>query len=404
MGLFNWSKNWFFERDKTGDTFYYKVGHGNPKWDMIEDKIEMAYSHPILRPGIQLIANYFSRVKFTDGGNEDSPLIRLLKKPNIYMTQDDFLKQFIWFKYAAGFVYQMPVSVLDDSDIKRVKFLYNLNPSLIEFDDSFKTTLPMTMGAASKELNKRFLYDQYNQRLEPRLKDILPYYDLANGLVTYGDDQNMWYAPSRLDAIKKPLINVDKAFNAKNIVINSNGKELFVNKTQGNMAKVMMKEPERNDIIRKLNTEYSPGTGKSRSIVTDSDLAWQSLHIKLKELGLDESVVADAKTIIGALGIPPELYSVDGNSATFENQSKAVIHFVQGKIQTEMNDFCNTLNMKYGTDLQGTFDHLPIFREAEKQKALGMKSIAASCKQMVDSGIWTVQRAAEEYEYWKDRT
>jgi len=124
----------------------------------------------------------------------------------------------------------------------------------------------------------------------------------------------------------------------------------------------------------------------------------------LKELGLDESVVADAKTVINALGIPPELYSVDGNSATFENQSKAVIHFIQSKIQVEADDFCTTINNRYGTNLEASYDHLPIFREAEKQKALGMKSIAASCKQMVDSEIWSKERAAEEYEYWKERT
>jgi hypothetical protein len=193
-------------------------------------------------------------------------------------------------------------------------------------------------------------------------------------------------------------------FNAKNIVINSNGKELFVNKTQGNMAKVMMHQEEKDDLQRKLNANHALGAGRSRSIFSNSDLLWQSLHIKLKELGLDDSVVSDAKVVINALGIPPELYSVDGNSATFENQSKAVIHFIQGKIQAEMNDFTNTLNMRFGTKLKGTFDHLPIFREAEKQKALGMKSISATCKQMVDAGIWTTDRAREEYEYWLERT
>lgn len=403
MGFFNWS-NWGFERDRSGETFYYKIGEGNASWNNIDDKIQTAYNHPILMPGIQLIANYFSRAKFTDGGKDTSPMLKVLAQPNIFQTQDDFLKQFIWFKYAAGFVYQMPVSVLGDNRADRLKYLYNLNPTLIEFDDRFKTSLPMTTSAVEEELDKQFMYDQYNQALMPKMRDVLPYYDLPNGLKMWGDDQNMWIAPSRLDSLRKPLSNIDKAFTAKNIVIQSNGKELFINKTQGNMAKVMMKKSESDDIVSKLQKDYSPGSGKGRSIVTNSDLLWQSLHIKLKELGLDESVVADAKTVINALQIPPELYSVDGNSATFENQGKAVIHFVQSKIQVEADDFCKTLNNRYGTDLKATYDHLPIFREAEKQKALGMKSIAASCKQMVDSGIWTTKRAEEEYEYWKERT
>jgi hypothetical protein len=406
MGLFgiNWS-NWRFERDRTGDTFYYKIGQGNTNWNDVSDKIRMGYSHPILMPGLQLIANYFSRVKFNEGEDaRTDQLIKVLKKPNIYQTQDDFLKQFVWFKYASGFVYMLPVTILAKDDPSRLKYLYNLKPNLIKFDEKFQTMMPMTTVAANKELAKKFVYDDENQNLEIAMKEIMPYYDMANGLFELSGEQNMWVAPSRLDTLKKPLQNIDMAFNAKNIVINSNGKELFVNKTQGNMAKVMMHQEEKDDLQRKLNANHALGAGRSRSIFSNSDLLWQSLHIKLKELGLDDSVVSDAKVVINALGIPPELYSVDGNSATFENQSKAVIHFIQGKIQAEMNDFTNTLNMRFGTKLKGTFDHLPIFREAEKQKALGMKSISATCKQMVDAGIWTTDRAREEYEYWLERT
>lgn len=405
MGLFgvDWSR-WRFERQSDGDTFYYRVGQGTASWNNMDDKVKVAYSHPILMPGIQLIANYFSRVKFEDGGRDQSPMIDKLKKPNIFQTQDDFLKQFIYFKYAAGYVYMSPVAFGDGNDPARLKYLYNLKPELIRFDEKFKTTIPQTMSAAKMELRKSFVYDEDGQNLTYTFEDIMPFYDLANGTKSLANEQNMWVAPSRIDSLVKPLSNIDKAFNAKNIVINTNGKELFVNRTQGNMAKVMLHDDEKRDIQNKLNSTYALGAGQSRSIFSNSDIAWQSLHIKLKELGLDESVVADAKTVINALGIPPELYSVDGNSATFENQSKAVIHFIQSKIQVEMDDFCNTLNMRFGSDLKGTFDHLPIFREAEKQKALGMKSIASSCKQMVDAGIWTTERAAQEYEYWLERT
>lgn len=401
MGLFNWG-NWSVTRDKSGNPFYTELGHAEADWSGYGNKLALAYKHPILMPGIQLIADYFSMVRFSENGADDTPIIKLLNKPNIFQTRDDFLKQYIWFKYVFGFLYQMPVSVLRNNDPKQIKYLYNLKTSLIDFEEDFRTMLPMTIGAANKEENREFRYDEEYQNLQLKFKEVLHYYDIANGIDASKKDENMWVSPSRLDSITKPLVNIQKSFDAKNIVIDSNGKELFVNKTTGAMAKIPLKQGEKNDMDKKLNG-YGVGTGKKRSIMTNSDLEWQSLHIKLKELGLDESVVADGMVVVNSLGIPPELYSLDGSSSTFENQAKAVINFIQKKIQVEMNDFTSTINARYGTNLIGTYDHLPIMREIEKSKALGMKSIMAGVKQMTEALILTPQEAKAEYFEWKEK-
>jgi len=402
MGFFNWG-NWGVTRDVNG-TPYYEERKSQADWGDEANKLKMAYAHPILMPGISLIADYFSMVRFTENGKDDTPIIKLLNKPNIFQTRDDFLKQFIWFKYVCGWVYQYPVIAGTRMSPERIKMLYNLKPNLIEFEEDFKTKLPMTMAQESEELAKTFEYDEYNQNISIRFADILTYYDLANGIDETTSEENMWISPSRLESILKPLVNVQKSFDAKNIVIESNGKELFINKTQGNMAKIPLKKTEQRDIDRKLNGgKYGLGSGKSRTVITNSDLAWQSLHINLADLGLDQSVVSDGQIIVNSLGIPPELYSLSGSSSTFENQAKAVVNFIQKKIQVEMNDFTETINNKFGTKLVGTYDHLPIMREIEKSKALGMKSIMSGVKQMVDATIFTPQEAKKEYFEWKDK-
>jgi len=403
MGLFNWG-SWKVTRD-TGGRAFYEERKADADWSGYGNKLKMAYRHPILMPGISLIADYFSMVRFTENGKDDTDIIKLLNNPNIYQTRDDFLKQFIWFKYVCGWLYQYPVTSGAGDNVKRVKMMYNLKPSLIDFDEDFKTTLPFTLGAEKKELARQFIYDSENQNKVLTFDDIMAYYDLANGIDESRKDENWWISPSRLEAIRKPLITVQKAFDGKNIVIESNGKEMFINKTQGNMAKIPLKKQERGDLERKLGVggKYGVSSGQTRTVISNSELEWQSLHIKLKELGLDESIIADGNVIISALGIPPELFSLSGSSSTFENQAKAVINFVQKKIQVEMNDFTNTINARYGTNLIGTYDHLPIMREIEKSKALGMKSIMSGVKQMVDAGIMTPQQANAEYYEWKDK-
>lgn len=403
MGIFNWGQ-WTATRDKTGQPFY-EERKADADWTGYTNRLKMAYQHPILMPGISLIADYFSMARFTDDGKDDSPMIKLLNNPNIFQTKDDFLKQFIWFKYVFGWLYQHPVTVGTSMEAKRIKMMYNLKPSLIDFDEDFKTKLPFTLGEAKKEMDRQFVYDEDNQNKTLTFKDIMAYYDLANGIDESKKDENWWISPSRLDAIHKPLITVQKAFDGKNIVIESNGKELFVNKTQGNMAKIPLKKGERTDLERKLGLggKYGVASGQTRTVITNSEVEWQSLHIRLGELGLDDSIIADGHVIIGALGIPPELYSLDGSSSTFENQAKAVVNFIQKKIQVEMNDFTNTINQRFGTKLVGSYDHLPIMREIEKSKALGMKSIMAGVKQMTDAGILTPAEAKAEYFEWKDK-
>lgn len=401
MGFFS---NWSFLRDRDGNTTYTQHVTGQASWNSMEDKVQVAHSSPIVMASIQLLAGYFSRVRFAEKGQEDTPLIQLLEKPNIYESKDDFLRKFIWYKYSGGFTYIRPIEIIKGTrDIKRVKFLYNLKPSLIEFPEDFNSKLPETGSEAKQELDKEFWYDRYGQNMVLKFRDIMPFYDLANGLQQVGQLQNNWVSPSRLDALREPITNITKAFAAKNIVISSNGKEMFINKTAGKMATIPLSEKEQRSILRRLNTKIGLGVGRDRSIMTNSDIAWQSLHIKLRELGLDESVISDSITILTAFGIPPELINVNGSSSTFENQAKAIINFVQSRVQVDVNDFCSTLNARYGTKLEGTFDHLPIMRENEKSKALSMKSIMSGLKQMVDNGILTAEEAKQEYLDWKSK-
>jgi len=392
-------KTWNFIRNREGSTFYVRAGSGNADWNDIGDKLVAGYTNPILLPAIQLIADYFSMAKFTDGGKETSPLIDLLNKPNIYQTRDDFLKQYIWYKYCSGFNYTYPVYAgTNNKNINRVQSFQHLVPSKIWFDDNFKTPIIQTKGEGVNVLGQQIFYDKNEQNLKIAMSELLTFYDLANGL-----EKNMFTAPSRLDSLQMPLTNIHKSFSAKNIVLDSNGKDMITNKTVGNIAKMPMKESEKKDIDKKMSSEYGLGGGRKRTIITNSALEWQSLHIKLKELGLDDSVIADAMIVINAIGIPPELYSLNGSSSTFENQSKAVIHFIQSKVQGELNDFCNTYNLQYGTDLKADMTHLPMFKELAKSKALAVKSLAATGKQLVDALIFTPAEAKAMFNEMKDQ-
>ena len=392
----------FVERLRGGQTWYFNSRTmGNTNFGDSAVLMDIAKANPIVMPALNLIATYYTTARWYEKGaggvlQENTPALNLLKKPNPFQTYDDFQKQYVWYKYVYGYLHQLPISTTNAKDVKNIKYLYNLKSSGIEFPKDFKGGLITTKSEHEAFLKQKILYEdkQYGFKRSPEVGDLLSFYDLANGL-----DGNPLTAPSRLKALKKPIGNIEKAFDAKNIVIQSNGKELVTNETVGNIAKIPLTTEEDKDIKKKLKTTYGVGIGQDRSIVTNSALKWQSLHIKLKELGLDESVINDAQTIINAFGIPPELFTVDGTSATFENQEKAVISFLQSKIQVELDDQANTYNNAWGTDLVAKLDHLPIMRSIEKSKVASLRSLAFAIKILVDAQTHSIK---EVRDIWDD--
>lgn len=381
----------FYQRLKNGKHVYQYID-GSASWDTIQDKLKCGYENPVLLPIMQLMSFYTSKAKFIvkdkDGKEiENHPLVLRLNAPNIYQSKQDFLAQFIWLKYCIGYMQMYPLHAVAFKRPQDLDAIYNLNAALITWPKGFKTRFVFTDGDVENALDSKFIYDKTGQNIMLSVNDIIPFYDLPNGL----NSENMLIAPSRLDGLKKPLTNIARAFDAKNIAIKTNGKELFKNRSSSQVASVPLKQEERDDITEKTEMQYGMATNRSRSIITNADIEWQSLHINLKDLGLDDSVVKDAQMIVSAYNIPKELISFDGKAAKYENQLQATVGFIQGVIQDNVDDIClslmSYLEMNDGEVLTASFDHLPIMQHAKAQQTKSTKEKIETFKLMIDAGV-----------------
>lgn len=402
MGFFSW-----VERLRGGQVWYYNARTmGKADFGDMSAQMQIAKTNAIILPILHLIAASYATARWyeLDGKTlkKDTPALRLLQRPNPFQTYDDFQKQFIWYKYVYGYVHQLPISTLAENtkDIKNLKYLYNLKSENLSFPKDYMSKMITTPGEEKSFKNQKLFYEDKDSgfKWNPKVGDLLSFYDLANGL-----GGNPLVSPSRLESLKKPLGNIEKAFDAKNIVIQTNGKELITNETVGNIAKIPIGPEEEKDIKNKLGMKYGTGIGRDRSIVTNSALKHQSLHIVLKDLGLDDSVVSDALLVVNNFGVPPELISVNGKSSTFENQEKAIIHFLQNKIQVELDDQANTYNQAWGTNLVAKLDHLPIMRSIEKAKVASLRSFAFGLKILIEAGTHTPAEARAIYDDMIDK-
>lgn len=378
-----------YERLSDGSHHY---SHANSaSWLSLEDKLKTGYTNPVLLPILQLISHYVSKAEFfiqsSDGTlHKDHELIKLINNPNLYQSKQDLLSQFVWFKYCLGYTYIYPASPVGFNSVKDVTALYNLDVSKVLFPKDFQTPFVFSNTEADNVKNSVFTYDKEGLDLTIATQRIIPFFDLPNGIA----DSNMLVSPSRLDSLVKPLSNISAAFEAKNIVIGSNGKELFTNQTNVGGQAFPIQVGEKQDIQNKFNFKFGLGLGRSRSVISNANIKWQSLHINLADLGLDESVIKDAQMIVKAFNIPNELISFDGKGAKYENQIQATIGFIQSVAQDVVDDIANSITSYFKLEnetLIASFDHLPIMQTVENKKADTVKKKADALKALLDAGI-----------------
>ena len=399
----NWpwnnSSNIAYERDKGGDHWNF-IGEGNAQWGKTQ-RLELAKSNPIAAILIDFIAEKLGQVEWKIEGKENydnDPLIQLLNNPNYYQSKQDYLKQFYWYLLSHGFNYVLPLgSVGFNKSADSVSALYNLKGDCVEYHTDFRTPFVSTSQEIKQLEETKFKYNHGNKVHTFMVGEIIPFYDLGNGL----DNDFLLKSPSRLDAIKKPLVNIELGYDAENIAIQSNGKELFIGETSGDYA-IGIKDDEKREILSKTNNNYGLGAGRSRAIVSNVIKDWKSLHIALKDLAIQESIASNGTIVANALKVPSEIYEflVNGSNKTFTNQEQARVAFIHQVVQPLADNIANSFISWFGyqnTPLRASFAHLPEMQIIEEMKADKVLKLSQAIRNLVQSG-YTVESANQYLE------
>jgi hypothetical protein len=375
--------NWRYERLKDGTHWYYP-GQANDEWKL-GDKLQCTLTTPPLFRAIDIIADKLAQVEFLIDGEpvEDHPLVKVLNNPNPFQSKQDFIKEFTFFKYSYGWVYQYPV-IPTGFNINSLAHIYNLNPSKVCYNKDFATRL-MFEADYQKAKEKQFKYEEDEQDREFNIGDVIAFFDVANGL----SKDFLLKAPSRLDSIAAQISNIKKSGQAKHSAIRKAGRKVVSGENTGAMMNKGLTGGEKEDIERKLNLHGLANEKNDIIVTTAKSLTIDDLSVKLKDLGLDESFLSDAQVIMNHFGIPRELYQVDKSGSTYENQKEAYINLVQSVVQIEANDMINTYKSYFGIEdeITPSFQHLPEMQHVENLKADKMLKISAAIRNITGSGL-----------------
>jgi len=360
MGLFGlWGKSVTVERDRTG-TFTYSFldqdGFANSN-----KYLELSLTNPILIAIIALRSKIYSQMKITHLNSagkpiENSEIIKLFKQPNYFQSQEDFFFQQMWFLSAAGTNYTYKVD-----DLNSTKAIFNLIPSEIDLNNTEKVKSFIYTKAELKAYgDKKIIYKLDGQTFEIKLKDIIPTYDLANGLTL----NSLMSSPSRLKGISKTIENIEENLLSKNVNLKMSQKYLMASQGDGNEAQIQ--DGDRKDIFSKI--------AKKSLLITNANIKAQHLVSDMKRLYLDEQFSNDALTCLNAFEMNKDIINYFSNgSSTYENKEKATLDYVQNSIQTDANNTMNSFASSLGLidkneSLQATYNHLPVMQLVMKAK------------------------------------
>lgn len=370
-----------WSRSASGENFYDVTAF--TEWGLQGTNLSIAQNHPILTPALLFVSKIFSQAEFSvervSTGKKVSSheILDVLKNPNPYQTTQDFLETLMFMQITQGVCVVYKKSIIGFDTPKQ---LYVLDYTLIDWPEELNSTNFKTKILDDRILNLYIVYDKHNEDLKIRIKDLLFFYDLPNCL-----NRNPFVVKSRLDGLKQTLINTNDSLIAKNIILRTNGKELITGKKDG----FPLDPDEKKELESLWQNKFGLSFNRKRGVITKADLTHKSLHIALRDLGLDESVKVDGNLIYTALHIPKDILSLEAKKTTYNNFKESMVSYIQNEMQASLNSFLavfqKLLDDRY--ILKGSYEHMPIMQFILIERYKGIQGRAEALSSLRKSGL-----------------
>ena len=376
------------ERDRAGNFSYQWLDGGN---DFVnsEKYLEQSLNNPVLLTVLFYRSRLFSQMMIghldeNDREVKNSEVLKLLKQPNYFQTQEDWLFQQEWFKSVAGtnFIYTAKAFANE-----LPKALFNLVPSEIDLNNAHKIDRFLFTKAEQKALGERkIFYTMDNRKFEIMLKDLIPVYDMGNGMT----NNSLFTSPSRVKGLSRVIQNIDANLNSKYKNLQMSAK--YLSKNEGDGYNGQIQDPDR----KAIEGVFS----RKDLLVTNAKISIQHAVSDMKRLFLDEQFADDANKILLAFEMNKNVINYFAKDSTFENQSEGVISYISNSTQTSADALMNSLSQSFGLFEKGErlvakYDHLPVMQPAVNKKVESFKVVQETIKLGLENGTLTPQEAKQ---------
>ena len=175
---------------------------------------------------------------------------------------------------------------------------------------------------------------------------------------------------SVIEGLRRPLTNVMKALEARNVVMDNMGMAGMISSNKGDaISKVPLMPDEKAELEERMKN-YGNLEDQMRWFFTTSPVKVDMFDQDVRKLGLFEEVVSDGLLISSGVNVPNDLVKLDVDGITYENQTASLRILYENNVIPRVNDDMQGMTSWLNLDdtdweIHGKFDHLAIFKEDE---------------------------------------
>lgn len=363
----------------------------------------MAQSINAIDAAITYLADLFKSANiYAEDANgkivENDELVARLQEPNHLQGTEEFLAEFYYYLTASGWCYMLPYnqSIGFEKDLTSAE-LFALNPDYCDFEKINKNIFELT------NLGFKYTYPGQEAKLEKQLTtdDVIPFWD---GPVSAN---NPFIGHSRLSSLTDEAINTILADKGKHNQIKRTGSMIISHKERGTdgfsdgLDEMVRKTKDKKIVTHKDEIEAklnALGLAQGNNILVSSkELTGFSMGKDIAGIDFSKLKESDIVVINNKIGVPPELMPLNGNNATYENREAAQYQVLQNRIIPVANNVATALTKFYKrpNKLVFSYEHLPAYQFAKKEKEESKNKITERVKMLMDMGVLTDEEAKQ---------
>jgi len=361
--------------------------------------------NPVVKSAINLLATSSSNGKkvavdvnsgeiipWTENDKAIQKAYQLLgRRPNPVQSAKEFAFQGTFYLKTFGNRYVnavLPVGMDSKIDLLNVEALYNL-PS--QFMDVRRT------GKIYNQTDIKGIISRYARTNVNPIEYFEPEWILHFNEVNISSEEPTIMGISKLEVLKMPISNTQKAFEAMNTILSSRGMQGIISpkKTDGMGASVPLQSGEKKEIDDAFKIDYGLLNGQNPFMLTPIALDYIKTIMNSKELGIYEEFSNNAILIGNEFGVPPELIKTYIAGATYENQVQSVRRLYQDTTIPMVADedlyWSDRLNTyEYGFEIQTRWDHIPALSNNKKEQALSLNLNSRTAESAYNNNVITL--------------
>lgn len=318
-------------------------------------------------------------------------LVKVLRNPNWYQAQKEFLLQTKLFREIHGneyLLFDKPYGM----PYLSVKNLYTLPPSNVIVKTADEKPFYMY---DKPEIDYKFRWDNKTYQLDNSA--VIQFND---GRVSM-DNGNWTQGVSKMAALKLPINNIRAAYESRNMIIRYRGATGFISQDSKDAAGILPMSDNEKNAMQDAWRDYGTGRNQWQFVFAPSPVRFVAVGSNdPSKLGLFAEIEADFMKICDSYGMDRDLFANE-KGATWENKKQGERATWNNTIIPEALEWVDGLNDVFGTNdkswrIIADYSAISLLNQNIAEKGQAIQQITAALSVMLADRVITPEDYQKE--------